>query len=198
MSVASPPRTDSAPYRLTVRQFERTIDAEVFPPGARVELLDGIEVEITTKDDPRNGAVSLLAEDLRRLLPAGWVAREEKPIQAGRWSRPEPDLVIARGPIRRYFTHAPRVAEIAAVIEVSDAAYAKDRHQEWPLYAAARLAPCWMVNIPGRRVEVYTDTTGPGDKGRYEDQTTYGDAHDVPVVNEGIEVGRIAVEDLLP
>src|SRR5262245_20994505 len=84
------------PYRLSVRQFEKMIAADVFCDEDHVELLGGILVDKMVKKPPHNGAVGSLAAELRGVSPTGWFVNEEKPIQLSRWSLPEPDLAVIR------------------------------------------------------------------------------------------------------
>lgn len=186
------------PYRLTVDQVSHMIEAGIFPPEKRVELLDGHLVDKMTKQDPHDFAVSQLGEELRRLVPAAWVVREEKAVTLGGWSRPVPDLAVVRGPLARYRAVTPGPQDIALIIEVSDTTYPKDRLDKSPLFADAGLACYWIVNIPKRRVEVYTDPAGRGESARYQRETTFGETAEVPVVIDGGEVGRVVVKDVLP
>lgn len=149
------------PYRLTVRQFERMIDAGVIPEGDDVELLAGILVDKMTKSEPHNFAIARLGDDLRRLLPDDWAVREEKPVRLGQLWRPEPDLAVVRGPHERYGREVPSAADIAALVEVAETSYRRDRRPKWVRYAGAGVAAYWVVNLPGRVLEVYTSSTGP-------------------------------------
>lgn len=192
------PRATVRPYRLTVRQFLKAVEAGVFPHDVRLELLGGIPVQKMTRNPPHNSTVFKLASGLRGLLPRDWIVYEEKPIVAGRMWRPEPDLAVIRDPIDRYERHDPKVADVALVIEVSDTTYGDDRGLKWRRYAAARLPSYWIVNLLGRQVERYTDPTGRGDSGRYNSLCTYKSGDSIPVIVEGVEIGRIAVNDVLP
>jgi Uma2 family endonuclease len=189
-------------YRLTVRQFEAMIDAGVFLYDARdplrVELLGGMLVDKLTRDNPHAYAVGFLGDRLRGILPAGWFAREEKSITVGRFSRPEPDVVAVRGRLEDYRARGPRAQDVTLLIEVADTTYAKDRGAKWRIYAAAGIPAYWIVNIQGRRVEVYTNPSGRGKAAAYRDVQTYGPDAEVPVVIDGQEIGRVAVRDLLP
>lgn len=186
------------PYRLTVRQFETMIAAGVFPDGARVELLGGRLVEAMTKNSPHHFAIFQLGDALRGILPTGWYVREEKSIVLGRFWRPEPDLAVIRGPRERYRSGDPRPEDLALLIEVSDESYAKDRGVKWRRYAANRVPVFWIVNLPARRVEVFSAPAGRGKSASYRGVVTFGEEDEVPVVIKGREVGRIAVRDLLP
>src|SRR6516165_4306620 len=83
------------PYRLTVRQFIKMIQANIFPEGHRVELLGGILSTMVTYD-PHDFVVTRLASRLRPLVPAHWTLREEKSVQLGRRWRPYPDISILK------------------------------------------------------------------------------------------------------
>lgn len=186
------------PYRLTVRQFEKMIDADVFPAGAHVELLGGRLVQKMTKNDPHDAIVGELATVLRSFLPGGRFVREEKNLRLGRHWRPAPDIAISRGQPRDFSPRSPRAEDIESLIEVANTSYAKDRGVLWRRYAASRIASYWIINLPMNQIEVYTRPAGRGNSAGYLDCATYGRDDEVPVVVEGIEVGRVAVRDLLP
>jgi hypothetical protein len=55
-----------------------------------------------------------------------------------------------------------------------------------------------MAGLADRRLEVYSDPTGPADRPAYRCRRDYLPHEDAPVVLDGREVGRIAVARLLP
>jgi hypothetical protein len=55
----------------------------------------------------------------------------------------------------------------------------------------------WIVNLVDRRVQVYTDPTGPADEPTYRQRKDYAETDEVPVTLDGREVGRIPVRELL-
>ena len=194
MSVqATATTTGIKPYRLTVRQFERMIDAGVFPERHRVELLGGILVEKMTKHEPHSFALARLGDDLRRMLPEEWDVRQEAPVRCGARWRPEPDLAIVRGPHERYGLEVPGVADVGLLVEAADSSYATDRVVRWAGYAAAGVPVYWIVNIAARVLEVYTEPTGRGRSATYREVKTYRAGEAVPVVLDGREVGQVVV-----
>jgi Uma2 family endonuclease len=186
------------PYRFSVRQFERMIDAGVFPDNARLELIAGILMTKMTKSDPHDVAVAEIGETLRELLTSGWVVREEKSVVLGKRDRPEPDVAVVRGRHSDYRRRAPGVADIAFIVEVADTSYAKDRGVKWSRYARAGIPTYWIVNLPARQVEVYSGPAIAGKSASYQKAVTFVLADEVPVVVDGQEVGRIPVKDLFP
>jgi Uma2 family endonuclease len=186
------------PYRLTVRQFKRMIDARIFSDDERVELLGGVLVDSMTKNDPHNFTVGELGEALRVIVKRERVVREEKSIVLGRYSRPEPDLAIARGPRSRYRVVSPTPLDLELLIDVADTTYAIDRGKKWTQYAASRIPVYWIVNLPERRVEVYSEPSGRGKAASYQSTVMYGPDDKVPVVLQGRELGQLKVREILP
>jgi len=185
------------PYRLSVRQFEKMIDAGIFRDEDHVELLGGLLVDKMVKKDPHNFSIDMLGAILNDKLPSPWIARQEKSVVLGRLWRPEPDLAIARGPRERYRSKGPRRADLGMLVEVADTSYAKDRGAKWRKYAASGVSVYWIVNLPLRRIEVYSTPSGRGKSAGYRDVKTYGPDEEVPLILEGHEWGRIKVSEVL-
>lgn len=182
------------PYRVTAKQFVKMIEAGIFPEGDRVELLGGLLVDMMTKYEPHDFAVDMLAERFRGWLPVGWIVREEKAMQLGANWRPEPDVIVARGPRQNYRHQSPRAADLALVVEVADSSYPKDRGIKWRRYGQTGVPCYWLLSIHGRTLEVFTDPFAQG----YRTAVTFDQKSFVPFVIEGRELGRVAVADLLP
>lgn len=192
------PYAGLSPYRFNVREFVQILDAGILHPDKRYELLAGFIVEKMTRHEPHDFGVMALGYGLRRLLVDGdWVVREEKTIVLGNFWRPEPDLIVARGPITRYREKHPRAAEIVLVIEVADASYARDRGVKWRRYAATGLPAYGILNLPEKRFELFTKPAGRGHSARYEEAIQYGIGEAFPVVIDGVEVGKVEVAELI-
>jgi Uma2 family endonuclease len=194
-----PPQSKSGlvPFRLTVRQFEKMMDAGVFRDSDRVELLGGLLVRELPKHPPHDFAVNALGDTLRRLLGRDWNVREEKSVKLGCLWRLEPDLAIARGPRERYRAKSPRPADLWFLVEVAESSYAKDRGIKWCGYAEAGIAMYWIVNIPESRIEVYTEPSGKGKSAAYAVMKVYEKDDEVPVLLDGRELGRFKLSYVL-
>ena len=186
------------PYRLSVRQYLRMIQGGVFPPETHVELLGGILVEQMTKGDPHNYLLMILPSTLQALVPQPWAAVAEVSLLLGPRSRPEPDLMILRGPISRYKAQPPTSQDVALIIEVAESSYRYDRGHKWRKYAAAGVPVYWIVHLKKRQVEVYRDPAGLGKSAAYRSSEIYGEDAAAPVMIAAVEVGRINVRDILP
>jgi Uma2 family endonuclease len=196
---ADPEWLPSPAYRLTLEQYERMVDDGIIGKRDRVHLINGVLVAKMTQNPPHNTADDLCGAALSRLIPPGWYIRGAKPIRipgrAGRRdSKPEPDRCVVRGTVRDYEERDPGPADVGLVVEVADSSLATDRKYATEVYGPARIPICGIVNLVDRRVEVYTK---PGPRG-YRSTEVFKEGQSVPVVIGGREVGRIAVEEILP
>jgi Uma2 family endonuclease len=113
-------------------------------------------------------------------------------------SEPEPDLVIVRGEPRLYLDRHPGPAELALAVEVADASLLRDQGTKKRIYARAGIAVYWIINLPDRRCEVYTDPVAADGEPDYRQRYDYGPSDAVPLIIDGQAVGSIAVADVLP
>jgi Uma2 family endonuclease len=183
--------------RFTIEEYHRLIEVGILTEDDNVELLEGLIVHKMPRNPPHDVALSKTDRVLREALPAGWFTRNQMAITTPD-SEPEPDITVVPGVEDDYLASHPVPTDIGVVIEVSDTTIEPDRTTKGPLYARARIPVYWIVNIPDRRVEVYTDPSGATATPGYATLTTYGEADAVPVVIRGREVGRVPVVGLLP
>ncbi len=177
-------------YRLTVEEYEQIAG---FLDDDRVELIDGYLVKKMTKNPPHVIGCARALAALTRTAPAGWYCRPGEPVRLGLRNEPEPDVSLARGTVDDYSDGHPGPADVALVVEVSDTTLPKDRRRK-RTYGPAGIPVYWIANLNERVVEVYT---GPGPDG-YASQTDYTPGMDVPLFIDGVIVGHIAVDELLP
>jgi Uma2 family endonuclease len=202
MSIANPPTGAVPPLpdparRLTVDEYHRLIDTGVLTEEHRVELLEGQLVPKMTRKPPHDVCLDLTAELIRAALLAGWRVRVQSAITLSD-SEPEPDIAVVPGAARSYLQHHPGPKELALLIEVSESSLDHDRGQKRRVYAAAGIVRYWIVNLIDRKVEVYTEPTGPDPSPHYRQQQEFGINESVPLPIDGVERGPLAVRDLLP
>jgi len=144
----SPTRT----RRWTRVEYERLIDAGVFRPGERLELLAGHLVVSEPQGSLHATAIGLVEDALRACFGSSWHVRVQMPIALDDESEPEPDVAVVFGGRRDYeLAHPERPA---LLVEVSESSLADDRGAKAALYARAGVAEYWIVNLVGRSLEV--------------------------------------------
>jgi len=183
---------DAPIWRLTVAQYHHMIETGILTEDDPVELLEGWLVTRMPKSR-RHSLVNQLTRDaLAQAIPAGWFVDAQEPITTAD-SEPEPDVMIVRGNRRDYVEQHPEPAQVALVVEVSDATLQRDKTLKLRLYAAAGIPAYWILNLPDQQLEVYTN---PADTG-YGQQQIYTTSDKVPLVLDGETVTSLAVKDLL-
>ena len=174
--------------RISVDEYERmTLD------DPRVELINGCLVTKMAKKPPHIWTVRALMRDLARHMPAGWFLAKEDPIRIPDFDEPEPDVSVIRGAEEDYQDRIAEGSDVALVIEASDSTLPQDRGGKRSAYAKARIPVYWIVNLVDNRVEVYSHP-GPGG---YQARQDFQPGQDVPVLIAGVDVGRLAVADIL-
>ena len=184
-------------FRLTVEQYHEMIRAGILGPDDHVELLEGWLVRKMTKNPPHVVSTALTADELRRIVPAGWHVANQDPVTT-RDSEPEPDVSVVRGKVRDYTKRHPGPEDLALAVEVADTSLERDRRLKARVYARAQIPIYWIVNINERVLEVYTQPTSLGRWPKYSSQDVLREGQSVTVVLDGRKVGKIAVRDLLP
>jgi Uma2 family endonuclease len=87
---------------------------------------------------------------------------------------------------------------VALLVEIADTSYAKDSGPKMRPYATFQIPVYWIVDLNRRVVEVRSQPFGKGKQAGYARCDTYFEHELVPVVLAGVDVGRIAVAELLP
>lgn len=142
-------------WRMTRVRYERLVDAGIFGPDDRVELLDGLLVAREPQGSRHAMVVGLVRAALERAFGRRYHIREEKPVALDDLSEPEPDLVVVPGRLRDYPDSHPSAPVL--VIEVADSSLALDRVRKGALYARAGIADYWVVNLADEVLEVYRE-----------------------------------------
>lgn len=185
-----------APHRFSVEQYHRMIESGLLTRADRVQLLEGVIVDMTPIGVAHAYAVQGLMRALVRILPDGWDVFVQQPITIGA-SEPEPDLAIVRGSYSDYSDRRPGAADIAVLIEVADTSVEIDR-KKIAIYAKAGVSEYWLVNLPARQVEVRrgpkTDDISIG----YESCDILAANVMLPLVLDGKFVGEIALSRVFP
>lgn len=167
-------RREDAIHRFDVGTYERMVATGLLE-DLPIELLEGLLVEVSPHSREHAEVIELLTEHLGRAVAR---LRVQLPLEAEWSSTPEPDLALVerQNPRRRH----PRTALLA--VEVAVTSHKKDRETKAGMYATAPIPTYWLVDVPGRAIEVYSD---PGRQG-YNRCEVYGIGTSVPSPVEGV------------
>lgn len=130
-------------------------------------------------------------------IPQGWRLRIPLTVVLAD-SQPEPDFGIVRGDARTYLARHPGPSDVGLLIEVADSSLLRDQRDKTRIYARGGIACYWIVNLVDRRIEVYTQPSGPAAVPAYSSFQIYQPGDDVPLVLDGNTIGAVPADDLLP
>ena len=175
-------------HPLTVDDVMAMVDAGILGADDKVELLDGVLVEMSPQGAQHLIAVSRLT---MRLVPiaaaAGLILTPQCPLDVlSPISLPEPDIAIAPDPGWDAYP-----VQAVLVIEVSVTSRAVDLGRKAAIYAAAGIPEYWVLDMADRRLVVHREPV----EGRYADIVRMTDADEITAARLPLTV---AVADLLP
>ena len=171
-------------HRLSVDDVFRMVQAGVLDEDDRVELVEGVLVEMVPIGAEHDGAVAWLTRHFGSAASDAWEVRIQSTLLiAGGYLLP--DLLLVE-PLPR----SAQPTSALVVVEVAQTSLVRDREKVRD-YAAAGVPDYWIVDLSGRTVEVHR---GPL-SGVYEEITTYKDGQAVVPLAAGAPV--VEVSDLL-
>ncbi len=161
--------TEVAVRRFTVDEFDRIIEAGIFDEDERVELIDGVVVQMTPIGDAHASCVLRLTDLLTARLGRRALVQIQGPIRLhpDDATRPEPDVAVVRRREDYYRHERPRAEDIFLVIEVGDTSAERDLRIKLPKYARAGIGESWVVDLAAECVIVARD---PAPGGEYRTQ----------------------------
>jgi Uma2 family endonuclease len=183
--------------RFSLAEIHAIVQLGLLTEDDPYEFLDGWLLPKFARGPAHNYVASSLGDMLRKRLPAPWVVFSTGTITMPD-SEPEPDLLVALGPIERYRLQYPKPHEVPLVVEVSDISLTRDRGLKNRIYARAGIAEYWIVNLIDRQIEVHTLPQLEGESPSYAQQAIYRPGQSVSVPLEGARILEIPVAELLP
>ncbi len=185
-------------HRLTLDEYEAMVKSGILTARDRVHLINGCLVEKMSHSPAHAGVDEICGDTLRALLPPGWSLRGAKPVRIPRPrpeadSEPEPDRAVVRGSARDYLTRHPEPTDVALIVEISKTSLAEDRKMAG-IYGRAGIPVYWLIDAVNRQIEVYSQP-GPGG---YAVMDVLAPGHVLTLIIDGVAVGQISVEDILP
>ena len=179
-------------WRFTVDEFHRMVRAGILREDDRAELIDGEVVRMAPIGDRHASCVINLNDEFTKRSADRYVVSPQNPLRLSRHAELYPDLLLLRPPRGRYATSVPVPDDVLLVVEVSDTTLATDRRVKVPQYAAAGIPEAWVVNLPRRAIEVYTEPR----EGRYQQVTVFRPGERVAL--RAFPDLIIAVDEILP
>lgn len=143
------------PRRFRVSEYYKMAELGLLDEDERVELLEGVIVQMTPQSVRHANVISRLTDRLTEVLPRSeYAVRIQLPLRLDDRNEPEPDVaVVTRAAARNEESH-PSTALL--VIEVALGSWKKDRELKSMLYARAGVNEYGIVDLARKTFEVLT------------------------------------------
>ena len=186
-------------YPLDLDRYHKLVEDEILGKDDRVELLGGWLVTKMSINPPHQTSLRKVRWELNRIVPRGWFADQDCPVSLPiSGSSPEPDVLMIRGGFSDHRDQHPGPLDLALVVEIASTSLAEARGYKKRIYATDSIQTYWIVNLVDQVVEVYTEPSGPSDAADYGVRQDFRPGQLLPVLIDGLQVGVIAVIDLVP
>jgi Uma2 family endonuclease len=139
----------------TVEEYHRMLEAEILTDSDRVELLEGQILEMSPQQPPHAATTQRSFNYLSRLLAGKAFLRMQLPVTLRPNSEPEPDIAVVQIDSGEYADHHPTAADIFLLVEVADTTLRRDCQQKARIYAQAKIAEYWVLDVSDRQVYVF-------------------------------------------
>lgn len=151
-----------APHRFSIEEYHQMGLAGVLDPDTRTELIEGEVLEMVPIGSRHAGCVKRLNQFFSTGVGDRAQVGVQDPMALWPLSEPQPDITVLVPRADFYAIGHPGPEDLLLVVEVADTTLPFDRNRKLPLYARHEVAEVWLVDIPGRAVEVYTDPGAGG------------------------------------
>jgi Uma2 family endonuclease len=141
-------------------EWRRLGEATIFPPGSRVELIDGEILDMAPIDFNHAGHVIRLLNFFAPLVGNNALINAQNPLQLGDLSEPEPDFMLLKPNADFYSSRHPNANDVLLLIEVADSSLSFDQNQKLRLYALHGIPEYWLLNLNDKCLEVYLKPNG--------------------------------------
>ena len=155
MATANPTK-----HLTNIDEWRRLGEANIFPPGSRVELIDGEILDMAPIGFNHSGHLNRLNKLLTKLAPDDVIASVQNPLQLGDLSEPEPDFMLLKPNDDFYSSRHPNASDVLLLVEVADSSLTFDQNQKLRLYALHGIPEYWLLNLNDLSLEVYRKPNG--------------------------------------
>lgn len=177
-------------HKFTVEEYRRMGEVGIFPPDARVELIEGEVVKMSPIGKRHAACVARLTRMLTLSLQQVAPVWAQNPIELDGYSEPEPDVALLKPRDDFYERAHPKPEDVLIIIEVSDTTLEYDRRVKVPLYARTGIIELWVVNLNDERVETFAEPSG----GAYRTAAAF--SRDEEVQSRSLAALRLKVSEI--
>lgn len=168
-------------------EYYRMGETGVLQPHEKVELINGEILIMSPIGSHHSAIVRQITMHLFRTFDGIATISVHNPIFIDEWNEPEPDLALLQYRKDNYSEAHPNPSDVLLIIEVSDTSYEFDRTTKLSLYASSGIPVYWIIDLNGKRIEVYDEPQNSG----YQNRKVYLPGDKISYLENSFEVDEI-------
>ncbi|MEA3534243.1 Uma2 family endonuclease [Rhizobium sp. CC-YZS058] len=155
----SPPPDDVGPRLITVEEFDKMSELGIFAPEERLELVEGMILQMSAKGVPHEWLKTQLNRYFGRHTPDPVQFTQEAGWRVDRFTYLEPDFLFYPASLR--IDQVP-AAQSLLIIELSSSSLRYDLGRKASLYARLGVRDYWVIDADRRQTHVHRDPQPEG------------------------------------
>src|SRR5689334_9374439 len=144
-------------HLFTIDEYHKMIEAGVFDEDYRIELINGIIIEMNPIGKKHSGSVNRLNKLFSKKLMDEIIVGVQNPIILNNNTEPLPDITLLKPRDDFYTNSLAKPYDVLLLIEVSDSSLDYDRETKLPQYADSMIIEVWIRNLVDDLLEVYRE-----------------------------------------
>lgn len=191
LSVSGEKSTGLASRKFTVDEYMLMVEIGVLGKEDRVELVDGVILEMAPVGRPHELRVNRLVRLFIHTVPENVEVSIQGTIRLNDLSGPEPDIALLTPQASMDTVNIPNSEGIILVVEVAGSSLQRDRGEKARRYAESGIPELWVFILESDEIEVSRQPTPQG----YADVQVYRRGDTLTI--QGLPGVRMAVDALL-
>ena len=161
-SISTAKPLTAASRKFTVDELVRMAKLGVLDQDVRVELIDGVLLEMAPTGRPHGNGVSSIARAFWEKCPRNVQVYLGSTVRLTDHTGPQPDVALLRPEASFETENVPRAEDILLVVEVAGSSLRSDRGEKARRYAQSGIPELWIFVIETDDVEVSRQPTPDG------------------------------------
>jgi Uma2 family endonuclease len=154
-TTAAPPKMSATQqpkvHRFSVEQYYEL--GELGLLDKRTELLEGIITDMEPIGPYHAGILQELGQLFIEAAQNRYAVRIQLPVDLGRLSQPQPDLVLCTP--GRWRDRHPKASDISLLVEIALSSITFDLGEKLALYKAAEIREYWVVDLKAKQIHCF-------------------------------------------
>lgn len=142
---------------ISIRLYEQMGEKGLLAPDDRVQLIEGEILEMPPIGSRHGSVAGRLNKWLSSVVGDAAIIRSGNPVNLGKDSQPQPDLMLLKPRRDDYVALHPGPEDVLLLVEVSDTTLAFDQGRKRNLYARFAVSEYWVIDVNSRSITCYSE-----------------------------------------